>query len=431
MDLLYQNNLLNRLSDCLERARIRGAEAAVMILALDQMAWVKENYGESAGETLLEEVAQRLHSCTRENDLVMLLGTERLLILLNAFNTEKTPLLFAQRFIDTLANPIPLGKLKLSCSGSLGISIFPMDGTTPAQLVLRALEALETARELGSNHFRFFSHEMSERVGKNQRMENALRGALKNGELFLTYQPQLDLHTGRICGVEALLRWRHPQQGDISPDRFLAVAESSGLILPIGEWVLHTACRQARHWQAEGICELRMGVNVSGRQFQMPDFVERVEAILKDTDLPAQSLELEMTESTIMSNIQEAILTLTDLKIRNIHLAIDDFGTGYSSLVYLKHFPFDRIKIAQEFVKGIPDDPDDEAIVEAILMMARSLKLEVIAEGVEKSPQIHFLRERQCKEMQGFYFSPPLTAEQMERCLKQSQGKGPSCLYHH
>lgn len=431
MEILGENELLDRIGICLEQARTENREVALLIIGIDQIPWVRQNYGKEVLSSLVQEITRRLGLCTRDQDQVLAQGEAHLVLVLNAFSTEKNPLYFARRFLDTLAAPIPVGRLNLSCSACMGIAVFPFDGTLPSILMNNALSALEAARELGANHFRFFSAEMSHRIGSTQGIEDALRRALKNGELFLSYQPQLDLRTGRISGVEALLRWHHPQQGDVSPDQFIRVAENSGLILPIGEWVLHTACHEARRWQLAGIAPLRMGVNVSARQFQLPDFVERVEAILQETGLPPQFLELEMTESTVMGNIQEAILTLTDLKIRNIHLAIDDFGTGYSSLVYLKHFPFDRIKIAQEFVRDIPGDPDDEAIVDAILMMARSLKLEVIAEGVEKRAQLQFLKARHCREMQGFYFSPPLSGQQMQQCLRDSQDKNHSCLLHH
>ncbi len=275
------------------------------------------------------------------------------------------------------------------------------------------------AKDRGKNTYQFFSAEMNAIVVEKLGLETRLRLALKREELTLAYQPQIDARTGRMNGMEALLRWRHPEAGLIAPASFIRVAEETGLIIPIGEWVLHTACLQAKAWQEAGFPRLRLGVNISSRQFDQPDFIDMVDRVLQQTGYDPNLLELELTEGIVMENVPDTIMTLTDLKVRGINLAIDDFGTGYSSLSYLKHFPFDRLKIAQEFVRDISIDPEDAAIVEAITGMAHSLGLEVIAEGVERRDQLDFLRDRHCHDMQGFYFSPPLTVEEITARFRQ------------
>ena len=272
---------------------------------------------------------------------------------------------------------------------------------------------------------------MNARAMEKLQMATDLRRAMDKDEFFLTYQPQLDLETGKITGVEALLRWQHPEEGLIPPSRFIPLAEETGVILPLGEWVLRTACNQAMQWRAAGRPPMRISVNVSGKQFRQPDFIETVERVLKETGLDPRWLELELTESVIMEDVQSAIMTLTDLKIRNINLAIDDFGTGYSSLIYLKHFPIDRIKIAQEFVRDIPSDPDDAAIVEAIIAMARTLNLSVIAEGVEKQEQLQMLRWHRCTEMQGYYFARPMEVKDFDSAFFDGVFGEQFCLFQH
>jgi len=256
-----------------------------------------------------------------------------------------------------------------------------------------------------------------------------LRRALRNEELLLHYQPQIDLKSGRIMGVEALVRWNHPTRGLVAPNTFIPLAEESGLIIPVGEWVLRTACAQARTWQEAGFPLQRIAVNLSARQFSQEGLVDMIEMILRETELDPDCLELELTESALMTSTSDAIMTLTDLRVRGIHLSIDDFGTGYSSLSYLKDLPIDRIKIAQEFVRDIPQCEDDATIVEAIIAMGRSLRLQVIAEGVENRDQLEFLKERGCHEMQGYYFSRPLPVDSMTDLMQTMPGLDEICLF--
>ena len=411
--------LEDRLQHALAQADREGHKVGVMFVDLDRFKWVNDTLGHAAGDTLLKKVAERLQNCVRKSDTVARYGGDEFVVLLYGFDSDEEPSYFAQRFLNELNRPIHLAGVELINSASIGIALYPLDGRDAGSLLSNADTAMYAAKEQGRNTFQFFSAQMNARVTEKLRLENSLRNALKAGELFLEYQPQLDLRNCRVTGFEALVRWRDPDEGVIPPARFIPVAEETGLIYPLGEWVLRSACRQARAWQRSGFPPVRIAVNISAKQFRRYDFIEMVEAILAETGLPAHCLEIEMTESVIMENIHESIATLTDLKVRNIHLSIDDFGTGYSSLTYLKHFPFDRVKVAQEFIKAVPDNAEDMAIIQAILVMAASLKLDVIAEGVEKRSQLDFLLARHCREMQGFYFSPPVSADEMTGYLRQ------------
>ncbi len=422
--------LMDRLEHALAQAEREGHKVGVMFVDLDRFKWVNDTLGHAAGDTLLKMVAARLQGCVRKADTVARFGGDEFVVLLYGFDDEDEPSSFAQRFLNALSEPIILQGIELDNSASIGIALYPLDGRDAGSLLSNADAAMYRAKELGRNTYKFFSPWMNARVKEKLGMENRLRNALKAGELFLEYQPQLDLRNCRVTGFEALVRWRDPQEGVIPPARFIPIAEETGLIYPLGEWILRSACEQARAWQRSGYQSVRVAVNISPKQLQRYDFIEMVETILAETGLPADCLEIEMTESMIMANIQEAITTLTDLKVRHIHLAIDDFGTGHSSLVYLKHFPFDRIKIAKEFIHAIPDDVDDMAIVHAILVMANILKLDVIAEGVEKRSQLDFLRGRHCNDMQGFYFSPPMSAGEMTGFLRQGGNDNRICPYN-
>ncbi|BCR03904.1 hypothetical protein DESUT3_09730 [Desulfuromonas versatilis] len=419
----------DRLSQAMAQAHREGAGVGLMFLDLDRFKSINDTLGHATGDRLLQVVANRLKKCVREGDTVARLGGDEFVIISTDFTHHQDPVAFAKRLLRVVGQPVQFDGREFVTTASIGIAIYPNDGADVSTLIGNADFAMYHAKELGRNTYQFFSAEMNARALEKLNLETSLRQALKRGELFLVYQPQLDLASGRITGVEALARWRHPEKGLIPPEKFIPIAEETGLILPLGEWVLRTACAQARAWQAAGVPGLRIAVNVSARQFNHPEFLETVERILQETGLDPNLLELELTESIVMENVQDAIMTLTDLKVRNIHLAIDDFGTGYSSLTYLKHFPIDRIKIAQEFVRDIPNDADDAAIVEAILAMAGSLNLEVIAEGVERKDQLGFLHQRRCKEMQGYYFARPMPAEQLAEIFSRGLAREPACLY--
>lgn len=411
----------DRLSQALAQARREERKVGVLFLDLDRFKAINDTLGHVAGDMLLKYVARRLQGCVRQSDTVARLGGDEFVVILPGIHTEADLTAFAKKILEALSRPVRLGEKKFFTTASIGISVFPDDASDVDILIRNADIAMYAAKDRGKNTYQFFSTEMNAKVVEKLGLENRLRLALKREELILAYQPQMDLKNDRISGLEVLLRWQHPEAGLIPPGSFIRVAEETGLIIPIGEWVLHTACTQAKLWQDAGFPSLRVGVNISSRQFDQPDFIDMVDRVLQQTGFDPRNLELELTESIVMENVPETIMTLTDLKVRGIHLAIDDFGTGYSSLSYLKHFPFDRLKIAQEFVRDISIDPEDAAIVEAITGMAKSLGLEVIAEGVERQDQLDFLRDRQCNDMQGHFFARPMSAADFTIMLKKEQ----------
>jgi EAL domain-containing protein (putative c-di-GMP-specific phosphodiesterase class I) len=324
----------------------------------------------------------------------------------------------AERFVKSMTAGFVIQGRSLCISCSLGISIFPEHGTDCETLIKNADAAMYCAKENGRNSFRFFTEDMNTQVVERLTLENSLRLALGREELFLVYQPQMDIATGRITGLEALLRWQHPELGLVPPDKFIRIAENSGLIVPIGEWVLRTACSQARKWQDEGLLAVPVAVNVSAVQFRQEGFGELIRRVLRETGLAPQYLELELTESLLLSNADVTFSVLQELKAMGLTLAIDDFGTGYSSLSYLKQFPVSKLKIDRSFVREVAVNPDDAAITTAIISMAKSLNLKVIAEGVEDEAQMSFLRAHQCDEIQGYYFSKPLAVDKVADKLR-------------
>lgn len=419
----------DRLEQTLAQERRRQSMVAVIFLDLDNFKTINDIYGHTLGDLLLQKIAGELQECVRSGDTVGRLGGDEFVILLAGEAGEDKVLACVQRITAALRKPIPIEGQSLHVTASIGIAIYPKNGQDSTSLIKAADIAMYAAKEQGRNTFQFFSAEMSARTLARADMETRLHAALERQEFFLVFQPQVHLGDGRITGVEALLRWQHPEEGQILPGRFLECAENSGLIHPIGQWVLEAACRQARAWQEQGLPPLRMAVNISARQFSNPDFIDVVDRVIEQTGLDPEWLELEITESAMMENVLRTVMTLTDLKVRNIRLSIDDFGTGYSSLSYLKHFPIHRIKIAQEFVRDIPDNHDDAAIVETMITMARHLDLGVIAEGVEKKAQIDFLSKRNCMEMQGYYFSRPLPADELSELLRHHAGAPSACLF--
>ena len=412
----------DRLTQALAHARREGGRVEVLFLDLDQFKAINDSLGHAVGDLLLTTVAQRLRECAREGDTVARFGGDEFVVILSSVNGSRESLTFAKRMLETLSRPMDLGEREFFTTASIGIAVYPDDGGDADTLLRNADIAMYAAKEKGRNTYQFFSEEMNTRVVERLNLETHLRRALENRELFLLYQPQVDLTLGRITGVEALLRWDHPERGVISPERFIRVAEETGLIIPIGEWVLRTACLQVRQWHETGLPPVRIAVNLSGLQFKQPDFIDMVDRVLLETGIDPDVLELELTESVVMDVGDETIMALTDLKVRGIHLAIDDFGTGYSSLSYLKHFPIDRLKIAQEFLHDVTSHTDNASIVDAIIAMGHSLGLAVLAEGVETQHQLDFLRRRGCQEIQGFYFFLPSPAVAVARLLHNWAG---------
>jgi EAL domain-containing protein (putative c-di-GMP-specific phosphodiesterase class I) len=328
----------------------------------------------------------------------------------------------AKRFMDTMTAEVAVQGHSLVITCSLGISIFPEHGADGETLLKNADAAMYCAKDRGRNNFQFFTEDMNAQIVERLTLESSLRLAIERKEFFLVYQPQMDIGTGRITGLEALLRWQHPELGLVPLDRFIGIAERSGLILPIGEWVLRTACAQARKWHDEGLRAVPVAVNVSAVQFREKNFSKLIGRVLLETGLASQYLELELTESLLLSSADVTFSVLPELKAMGLKLTIDDFGTGYSSLSYLKHFPVSKLKIDRSFVRNIAVDPADAAIATAIIAMAKQLKLKVIAEGVEDEAQLLFLRKNHCDEIQGYYFSRPLTADAVADLLRGAAG---------
>jgi len=399
--------LHERLNQSLAQGSRDGKKIAVLFLDLDRFKWVNDTLGHDAGDKLLKIVAKRLDECVRRVDTVARIGGDEFAIILHGISSEDDARIFAGRILEAIARPTVLNSSQFINSASIGIAIYPLDGQDGETLLRNADTAMYAAKNSGCNAYQFYSRQMAQREKEKLSMECSLRSALENREFFLHYQPQFDVMRRRVIGFEALLRWVHPTLGCISPTRFIPLAEETGLILPLGEWVLRTACRQAAEWHHRGMPPWRIAVNISARQLARPDFIEMVESILAETALPPERLEIELTETLVMDKVQDSISPLIDLKIRNVHLAIDDFGTGSSSLVYLKNFPFDRIKISQVFVRDLMHAHDSKAIVKAILEIGRSLNLDVLAEGVESQPQLDYLRQNHCHEIQGFYLGRP------------------------
>jgi predicted signal transduction protein with EAL and GGDEF domain len=361
------------------------------------------------GDRLLQAVAKRLRFMVRSCETLARWGGDEFILLLTDIKSEQDPALVAEKMLDLLSRePFIINQNEIYTTASIGISIFPQDGQDSDSLLKQADTAMYEAKRKGRNDYHFFSEQLARKAGIRHRMEASLRRALQQGEFSLVYQPQVDLQLGQTIGLEALVRWFPPGEESIPPGQFISVAEETGLIRPLGEWILRTACSEAASWQKTGSPPLRVAVNLSAYQLRQPDLAGRIEAILQETGLPPTLLELELTESVFMENLESAVSVLTALKNLGIRISIDDFGTGYSSLGYLKNLPIDRIKIAQDFVRDIPADQDDMAIIEATIAMTRSLGLKVIAEGVENRQQLEFLMSRGCNEMQGFFFAKPM-----------------------
>ena len=410
--------ILDRLRQAISHAQRGQRLLAVAYLDLDDFKKINDTLGHDAGDALLRQVAMRISGVLRQGDTVgRQSGDEFILLLPDVAHIEDAATV-AEKILDTLAWPFSLNGREVYVTGSLGLSVCPSDGEDAESLLRNADIAMYRAKEDGRNSFRFYVPEMDARMRARVETEHDLRLAIKRGELVLHYQPRVSLISGEMLGFEALVRWNHPREGLIGPDRFIVVAEDTGLIMPLGDWVLQQACRQTRQWQDRGFAGMRMSVNLSARQFRDPGLVERVEQVLAESGLDPACLELEITESTVMHDSEAAIGTLRALKRLGVALSVDDFGTGYSSLSYLKLFPIDVLKIDRSFVRDVTADPDDAAIVRAIVTLAHSLGLTVVAEGVEETAQAAFLRHVKCDELQGYYFSRPLPAEAVESLLR-------------
>ena len=415
--LLFQDRLQHAMDKALRKALVVG----LLFIDLDRFKVINDTLGHEMGDKVLTEVAKRIRYWVRASDTVARLGGDEFVIILEDIQDPTYVGAVAQKILGVLSQPILLGEQELFVTASIGVSLFPADTESPEELMKFADVAMYRAKDKGRNTCQFYTPDMNARAHELLALEGSLRKALANDQLVLYYQPQVDLNTGELIGMEALLRWQHPQKGLVSPGDFIPLAEETGVILPIGEWVLKTACLQNKAWQEQGFPPVRMSVNISAKQFRQADLVDMVERVLLETGLDPQWLELEITESVIMEDFGEVIMTLTDLKVRGVHLAIDDFGTGYSSLAYLKRFPISKLKIDQGFVRDITTDPNDASIAASIVALARSMNLEVVAEGIETEEQMEYLLDYGCKQGQGFLFGRPLPQEQCLAYLTPSK----------
>jgi diguanylate cyclase (GGDEF)-like protein/PAS domain S-box-containing protein len=400
----------DRLTVALAHARRLKHPLAVMFLDLDRFKLVNDTLGHSVGDELLKSVAVRLQAALREEDSVARMGGDEFTVLLGDLKTTDDAAKIAQKVLDTVAQPLIIDDTELFLTTSIGIAIFPSDGDTAEELLANADRAMYRAKDAGRSSYQMFTPAMNSRAVERLSLESDLRHAVDRNELELYYQPQINIASGRITGVEALVRWNRPGFGVVGPKDFIPVAEETRLIVPMGEWVLREACRQAKEWQNGGSPGFRMAVNLSPRQFQHSDLPQLIASALERSGLAPGDLELEITESLAMQNTTRTIATLHRLREMGVQIAIDDFGTGHSSLNYLRSFPIDSVKIDQEFVQEIEASAADRAIVSAVIGMARGLRLRVTAEGVETDRQLEFLREQGCEEVQGFLFGEPVPA---------------------
>ena len=413
----------------LQQAQRSGRLVAVLTLDLDQFKRINDTLGHSVGDQLLAAVAERLRSAivhrsptgrasaTEEIGLARV-GGDEFCVLLTRMAQFQDAARVAEEILDSLRRPVEVGGRELFITASIGIAMYPLDGEDADALLKNADAAMYFAKSQGRNNYQFYGKEMNSRAMERLALESRLRRAIQRGEFELYYQPKIDLRTNEVAGAEALIRWRHPELGMVPPMQFIPIAEDSGLIIPIGEWVLHQAAAQLRKWQLDGVPITHVAVNIASPHFQQAEFTEHVASVLRETGLPPQGLELEVTESMLMDDQRGTLATLTQLKAMGLRLAIDDFGTGYSSLSYLKRFPVDALKVDRSFVKDTPQADDDSAITSAIIAMAHSLRLEVVAEGVETPEQLEFLRGRGCEYIQGFLVSRPLPPAEFEKFIR-------------
>jgi diguanylate cyclase (GGDEF)-like protein len=410
--------LQDRLTQAIELARRQGRRFAVLFMDLDRFKKINDSLGHAIGDQLLQSVAQRLSVCVRHSDTLGRQGGDEFVVLLSNIMHAEDAALIAQNILGALAVPHLINHHELCISASIGIGIYPDDGQDAETLLKSADSAMYHAKEGGCNNYKFFEQAMNTHAVRRQSIEASLQRALERQEFVLYYQPKINLHSNRIVGAEALIRWQHPEWGLVPPSQFVPIAEDCGLILPIGRWVLRAACLQARTWKQAGLPPILVAVNTSALEFRAKDFLENIRTTLEETRLEPPYLELELTESVLMRDIKITDSVLHALTRLGIKLAIDDFGTGYSSLSYLRQFPIHTLKIDQSFINQMTRNPDDAALVSAIINMGKSLKLRVVAEGVETPEQHAFLLAQHCDEGQDYYFGRPMAAETFTRLLQ-------------
>jgi diguanylate cyclase (GGDEF)-like protein len=408
----------DRLTQAMALAQRHQQKLALLYLDVDRFKHINDSLGHTVGDHLLQSVAQRLVASVRNSDTVSRQGGDEFVILLSEVRHAQDAAVAAEKVRVALTTPHYIDQHDLHLTVSIGIVVYPDDGTEATTLLTNADSAMYHAKESGRNNYQFFRPDMNVSAIERQSLEEGLRHAVERKEFALHYQPQMNLDTGAIIGVEALIRWHHPQRGLVAPAQFIPVAEECGVIVPFGRWVLREACRQARAWQDAGLPPMRIAVNTSAAELRAKDYVAGVRAILLETGLEPGYLELELTETFLMQDSTSTTEVLKALKDMGVHLALDDFGTGYSSLSYLRRFPIDTLKIDQSFVRDLTTDAGDACIVSAVISMGKSLHMRVVAEGVETPEQLAFLQEQNCPEGQGYYLSQPLVAGQLTQLLR-------------
>ncbi|MCG8597805.1 MAG: EAL domain-containing protein [Kiloniellales bacterium] len=399
------------LDKAVARAERQGRSVALMFVDLDRFKMVNDTHGQEVGDHVLKTVAERMTECLRKSDLAARIGADEFAVVMEFLESPQTVSAAAQRVLDAVSRPFRLGARQIHATTSIGVAIYPTDADTSESLMSSAHTAMARAKERGKNTYQFYTREMHERALKQLELERTLRGAMERGEFLLHYQPQVDMRQGRIVGFEALLRWQHPERGMVPPGEFIDFCEESGLIVPLGKWVLRSACEQQRRWRALGLPPVHIAVNVSARQLQDGDLVRAFEDVVEDTGADPGLLDVELTESAMLKDPDSVGRLLQGFTDMGMGIALDDFGTGYSSLTHLRRFSVTTIKIDRSFITNLCSSQDDAAIVSAIVGMGRSLRLRTLAEGIETSEQLAFLRQLNCDSMQGYYFSKPLPAE--------------------
>ncbi len=418
----------DRLRQALALAHREDHKVCIVFLDLDNFKDVNDTYGHDFGDKILREVADRLAGSMRESDTLARLGGDEFVVILTSVVCLESTAAAVQRLLSVFSLPFDIDSRKIYSSASIGIALYPDDGRDTESLLKCADTAMYHAKNEGRSQYRFFSAEMNQKIMRRVSLENCLHQGLEKEEFFLNYQPQWDMKTSRMVGVEVLLRWQSADFGLMPPSEFIALTENTGLIFDLGQWVLRTACNQARNWSLAGHRGFKVAVNISGKQLKQPDFLEMVDSVLKESDIEPDVLEFEFTESVVMEQADKTIDTLKALKKMGIQLSIDNFGTGYSSLNYLKHFPIDRIKIDRSFVSDLDRSNDDATLVETIISMGHSLNRKVLAEGVENGNQLNLLAAFGCDEVQGFYLAMPMAAEDIARRIRRTHGKRISSL---
>ncbi|MGF7184013.1 diguanylate cyclase (GGDEF)-like protein/PAS domain S-box-containing protein [Desulfitispora alkaliphila] len=411
--------LKDRLQVEINHAKRNGTKVGVLFLDLDRFKIINDTLGHAIGDKLLQTIADRIVDCVRTDDTVARLGGDEFTVLVTSVNRSEDVAKVAEKILKAVKQPMEIDGNQLYLTASIGIAIYPDDGVNVTNILKNADAAMYRAKESGRNNYQLYTYALNEKAFERLEMENSLRRAIEQEEFEVYYQPRINVTNGQIIGMEALIRWNHPDWGLVSPGRFITIAEETGLIVPIGEWVLRAACAQNKAWQEAGHKPVRMAVNISARQFQLQDFLRVVADVLEQTGLEPRWLELEITESIAMQNVDYTYKMLRKLNEMGIDLSIDDFGTGYSSLSYLKRFPINKLKIDKSFVNDITSDENNAAIASTVIVLGKSLKFGVVAEGVETKEQLDFLREHNCEEMQGYYFGKPVPAENFWEKLKE------------